>query len=44
MLQALATMERERGDHVKALDYAEKLAALAPDDSEAQALVSQLRR
>ncbi|MGH8648456.1 MAG: tetratricopeptide repeat protein, partial [Burkholderiales bacterium] len=44
ILQALATMERDRGDRAKAIIYAEKLAALAPDDSEARALVRELRR
>ena len=42
--EALAAMERDRGDRAKAIVYAEKLAALAPDDSEAQALVRELRR
>ena len=37
-------MERERGNPGKALGYAEKLAAIAPDDRGAQALLRELRR
>jgi len=44
ILQALAAMERDRGDRAKALDYAERLLALAPDDPTSEALVRELRR
>jgi Flp pilus assembly protein TadD len=44
ILQALATMARDRGDRAKGLAYAEQLVALAPDDGEAQLLLKELRR
>jgi Flp pilus assembly protein TadD len=44
ILQALAAMERDRGDRAKALAYAERLVALAPDDPASEALVRELRR
>jgi Flp pilus assembly protein TadD len=44
ILQALATMARDRGDRAKALGYAEQLVAVAPDDGQAQALLKELRR
>jgi Tfp pilus assembly protein PilF len=43
ILQALATMERDRGNRRSALVYAEKLVRLSPDDSQAQALLKSLR-
>jgi len=44
ILQALAAMERDRGDRAKALAYAERLLALAPDDPAGERLVQELRR
>ena len=44
ILQALATMARDRGDRAKALAYAEQLVAVAPDDGQAEALLKELRR
>ena len=44
ILQALATMARDRGDRAKAIAYAEQLVAVAPDDGQAQALLKELRR
>jgi Flp pilus assembly protein TadD len=44
ILQALATMARDRGDRAKAVAYAERLAAVAPDDGQAQALLKELAR
>ncbi|MGH8680169.1 MAG: ammonia-forming cytochrome c nitrite reductase subunit c552 [Burkholderiales bacterium] len=44
ILQALAAMERDRGDRAKALAYAEQFAALAPDDPAGERLVQELRR
>jgi Flp pilus assembly protein TadD len=44
ILQALATMARDRGDRAKAIDYAEQIVALAPDDPAGQALLKELRR
>jgi len=44
ILQALAAMERDRGDRAKAIAYAERLLALAPDDPSSEALVRELRR
>jgi len=44
ILQALATMARDRGDRASALAYAEQIVALAPDDPAGQALVTELRR
>jgi cytochrome c-type biogenesis protein CcmH/NrfG len=43
-LAALATYLTERDDVRRALEYAEKLAALAPDDAPARTLVETLRR
>ena len=43
-LAALATYVAERGDTTRALGYAEKLAALDPDDRAARTLVETLRR
>jgi predicted CXXCH cytochrome family protein len=43
-LAALATYVAERGDVPRALGYAEKLAALDPDDRAARMLVETLRR
>ncbi len=43
ILQALATMERDRGDRAKALVYAERLLAAAPDDPTNEALARELR-
>ena len=43
-LAALATYLGERGDVTRALGYAEKLAALDPDDPAARRLVETLRR
>lgn len=42
-LAALASFERDRGDVRAAIGWAEKLAALRPDDPGAKALVAQLR-
>lgn len=44
ILEALATMERDRGHRAKALAYAEKLVAIASDDPAGQALLRELRR
>jgi tetratricopeptide (TPR) repeat protein len=44
ILQALASMERDRGNRARALDHAQKLVGLAPDDPQAQALFQSLRR
>jgi predicted CXXCH cytochrome family protein len=44
ILTALATYLRDRGDHTAALGYAERLAALAGDDTAVRALVESLRR
>jgi Flp pilus assembly protein TadD len=44
ILQALATMERDRGKLDAALSYARKLVELAPDDPQAQALLRELER
>ena len=44
LLQALATMERDRGDRQAAAGYARKLAALMPDDAQARALLQELQR
>jgi predicted CXXCH cytochrome family protein len=43
-LAALATYVAERGNLPQALEYAERLAALDPDDPAAQSLVETLRR
>jgi Flp pilus assembly protein TadD len=43
-LAALATYVAERGDLKRALEYAEKLAALDPDDQAARTLVETVRR
>jgi Flp pilus assembly protein TadD len=42
-LVALATYVAERGDVKQALEYAERLAALDPDDQTARTLVETLR-
>ena len=44
ILQALATMERERGRREAALDYARKLVELLPDDPQAGNLLRELER
>ena len=44
ILQALATMERDRGNLAAARDYAKQLVQLTPDDPQAQALLRQLGR
>jgi predicted CXXCH cytochrome family protein len=44
ILQALASMERDRGNRARALDHAQTLVGLAPDDPQAQALLQSLRR
>ena len=44
ILQALATMERDRGRRRAALDYAQKLARLLPEDEQATALLRELQR
>jgi tetratricopeptide (TPR) repeat protein len=42
ILQALATMERDRGRNAAARDYARQLVQLTPDDPQAQALLRAL--
>jgi predicted CXXCH cytochrome family protein len=42
LLTALAAFERDAGRHEAALDYARRLAAVAPDDAGARRLVSEL--
>ena len=42
LLQALATMERDRGNRTAARDYARQLTELTPDDQQAQALLREL--
>jgi predicted CXXCH cytochrome family protein len=44
ILQALATMERDRGNREAALAYARQLAHAAPDDPAAQALLQEMER
>jgi predicted CXXCH cytochrome family protein len=44
LLQALATMERDRGKRQAAAGYARKLVALLPDDAQAKALLQELQR
>ncbi|MGH7741387.1 MAG: HEAT repeat domain-containing protein, partial [Candidatus Eiseniibacteriota bacterium] len=44
ILEALATMEQGRGDRERALRYARALAAIAPDDPAALALLRELER
>jgi predicted CXXCH cytochrome family protein len=44
LLQALATMERDRGERQAATGYARKLLALTPDDAQAKALLQELQR
>ena len=44
LLQALATMEQERGRREAALGYARALVALTPEDLEARALLQALER
>ena len=43
-LQALMALSRDRGDFAAALDYAEQLARMAPNDIGLAAAISQLRR
>ena len=42
LLQALATMERDRGQRAAAREYAQQLVKLVPDDPQAQALLREL--
>ena len=44
ILQALATMEHERGHHEAAIAYAHMLVDLPPDDGQAQNLLRQIER
>jgi len=44
LLQALATMERDRGDRQAAAGYARKLVELMPEDAQAKALLQSLQR
>jgi len=44
ILQALATMERDRGSIAAARDYARQLVQLTPDDPQAHALLRELER
>jgi tetratricopeptide (TPR) repeat protein len=44
LLQALATMERDRGDRQAAAGYARKLLVLMPEDAQAKALLQELQR
>jgi Flp pilus assembly protein TadD len=44
ILQALATMERDRGQRSAAQRYAMQLVELVPDDPQAQALLRDLTR
>jgi predicted CXXCH cytochrome family protein len=44
ILQALATMERDRGNLAAARDYARQLVQLNPDDPQAHALLRELAR
>jgi tetratricopeptide (TPR) repeat protein len=44
IMQALATMERDRGNREAALAYARQLVNAAPDDPEAQALLQEMER
>ncbi len=44
ILQALATMERDRGHLAEARAYAQQLVALVPDDPQAQALLRNFER
>ena len=44
ILQALASMERDRGNTARALVYARKLVEAAPEDGEAQAMLRELAR
>lgn len=43
-LQALATMERDRGNATRALDWARRLAVVSPGNAAAEALTVQLER
>jgi len=43
MLWALATIERDRGEYARALEWAEKLLALNPTDRQADSLAQSLR-
>lgn len=42
ILQALATMERDLGQHAPARSYAQQLVELVPEDPQAQALLREL--
>lgn len=44
VLQALATMERDRGDRQAAAGYARKLLVLMPEDAQAKALLQEVQR
>ena len=44
ILQALATMERDRGNREAALAYARQRVNAAPDDPEARALLQDMER
>ena len=44
LLQALATMERDRGQRAAARGYAQQLVKLVPDDPQAQALLRELNQ
>jgi Flp pilus assembly protein TadD len=44
ILQALMSFNRDAGDVAAALEYAERLARLAPDDRNLASLVQELRR
>ena len=44
ILQALATMERDRGRNAAARDYARELVKLTPDDPQAQVLLREMER
>jgi hypothetical protein len=43
-LQALMSFNRDVGDVAAALEYAERLARLAPDDRNLASLIQELRR
>ena len=44
ILGALVSFSRDAGDLTAALHYAERLAAITPDNRELAALIDQLRR
>ena len=44
ILQALATMERDRGNREAALAHARQLVNTAPDNPEARALLQEMER